>query len=100
MSKLDQATLAQLEQSLIFIETAIEGEYLGRADNPTSEYVASMERRIGFYEYNMKLIHSHTTAMKRDFEGAIFPTLKTTNPRLYGIARERLHIAHMNSKVY
>ena len=98
--KLDEATPAQLEQGLIFIQTALEGEYLGRANNPTNEYVASMERRIGFYEYNMKLIHSHTTAMKKDFEDAIFPTLKTTNPRLYGIARERLHIAHMNSKVY
>ena len=98
--KLDEATPAQLEKGLIFIQTALEGEYLGRANNPTNEYVASMERRIGFYEYNMKLIHSHTTAMKRDFHDAIFPTLKTTNPRLYGIARERLHIAHMNSKVY
>ncbi|WP_063339994.1 MULTISPECIES: hypothetical protein [unclassified Marinomonas] len=100
VSKLDEATPAQLEKGLIFIQTALEGEYLGRADSPTSEYVASMERRIEFYEYNMKLIHSHTTAMKRDFEDAIFPTLKTTNPRLYGIARERLHVAHMNSKVY
>jgi len=100
VNKLDEATPAQLEKGLIFIQTAVEGEYLGRADNPTNEYVASMERRVEYYEYNMKLIHSHTTVMKRDFQNDIFPTLKTTNPRLYGIARERLHIAHMHSKVY
>ena len=100
VSKLDQATPAQLEQGLIFIQTALEGEYLSRADNPTNEYVASMERRVEYYEYRMKLIHSHTTAMKRDFNDTIFPTLKITNHRLYGEARERLHIAHMYSKVY
>jgi len=100
VSKLDQATPAQLEQGLIFIQTAIEGEYLGRADNPTNEYVASMERRVEYYENYMRLIHSHTTAMKRDFPSVISPTLKTTNSRLYGSAREHLHIAHMYSIVY
>jgi len=100
VSKLDQATPAQLEQGLIFIQTAMEGEYLGRADNPTNEYVASMERRVEYYEYRMKLIHSHTTIMKRDFPSVISPTLKTTNHRLYGDAREHLHVAHMYSKVY
>ena len=100
VSKLDQATPAQLEQGLIFIQTALEGEYLGRADNPTNEYVASMERRVEYYENYMRLIHSHTTAMKRDFNDTIFPTLKITNHRLYGSAREHLHVAHMYSKVY
>jgi len=50
VSKLDRATPAQLEKGLIFIQTAIEGEYLGRADNPTNEYVVSMERRVALFE--------------------------------------------------
>ena len=44
--KLDEATPAQLEKGLIFIQTAIEGEYLCRVNNSTNEYVALMERRI------------------------------------------------------
>jgi len=75
-------------------------EYLGRADNPTSEYIASLEHRLESYERRMKLIHSHTRVMKRDFLSVISPTLKETNSALYGDAREHLHVEHMYSTVY
>ncbi|WP_063337081.1 MULTISPECIES: KilA-N domain-containing protein [unclassified Marinomonas] len=55
VSKLDQATPAQLEQGLIFIQTALEGEYLSRADNPTNEYVASMERRVALLKIKVRI---------------------------------------------
>ena len=79
---------------------AIEGEYKGRTTHQTDEYIASLERRLESYETRMKLIHSHTTIMKRDFLSVISPTLKETNSCLYADAREHLHITHMYSIVY
>jgi len=98
--QLSDANAVQLEKGLSFIQTAIEGEYQGRTTHQTDEYIASLERRLESYETRMKLIHSHTRVMKRDFLSVISPTLKETNSALYGDAREHLHVAHMYSTVY
>jgi len=100
VSKLDDATPAQLEKGLVFIQTAIEGEYLGRSEAPTDEYIASMERRISYYEKQMKLIHCHSTLMTAEFTETVFPALRVLNSSLYGNTREHLHVVHMYSKVY
>jgi hypothetical protein len=65
-----------------------------------SEYISVLEQKIIQYEKKMRLIHSHTTGMKKEFADTVFPALKALNSRLYGNAYERLHVVHMSSKVY
>lgn len=65
-----------------------------------SDYISVLEQKIIQYEKQMRLIHSHTTGMKREFADTVFPALKALNSRLYGNAYERLHVIHMTSKSY
>lgn len=65
-----------------------------------SEYISVLEQQIIQYEKKMRLIHSHTTSMKREFSDTVFPALKALNTRVYGNAYERLHVVHMTSKSY
>lgn len=65
-----------------------------------SEYISVLEQQIIQYEKKMRLIHSHTTSMKKEFSDTVFPALKALNTRVYGNAYERLHVVHMTSKNY
>jgi hypothetical protein len=38
-----------------------------------SEYISVLEQQIIQYEKKMRLIHSHTTGMKREFADTVFP---------------------------
>ena len=106
VAHIEEATVEQVEKGIEFVQQAIEGEYIGRNDQKLVEgdRVGQLEKRIEMLEVSgtllekkLNLAFHHSDKLIQTMAETVYPALKSLNPRVYGMVRERMHVIYTST---